>query len=165
VSSALGLGAPLPMIGAGGAAGVEVREVLLEQPAQGEAAGQAAGASLERRVDGAPLLAGETLDRPGAMVRPRAVLLKVAEALGGDLVAATGGGIFTSVATMSDASSPLMSTKPGFDHSTYAWLQDNVPVPGRFRGDQLMVFLNDFCDNALVDYGFGTSFQRGEGTA
>jgi hypothetical protein len=78
---------------------------------------------------------------------------------------ATGGGIFTSVATMSDASSPLMSTKPGFDHATYAWLQDNVPVPGRFRADQLMVFLNDFCDNALVDYGFGMSFQRGEGTA
>lgn len=71
---------------------------------------------------------------------------------------ATGGGIFTSVATMSDASSPLMSTKPGFDHSTYPWLQQHVA--SKFQRDKLIIFLNDFADNALVNYGIGITKQR-----
>lgn len=71
---------------------------------------------------------------------------------------ATSGGIFTSIASMSDASSPLMSTKPGFDHSTYPWLQQNVATT--FQKNQLIVFLNDFADNALVSYGIGITKQR-----
>ncbi|MFD1140115.1 hypothetical protein ACFQ4C_03310 [Larkinella insperata] len=59
-----------------------------------------------------------------------------------------GGGIFGSVATLNDASSPLMSTKAKFDNATYSWLMNNVP--GRFSNQQLLVCLNDFADNALT---------------
>ncbi|KAA6438428.1 hypothetical protein FEM33_17220 [Dyadobacter flavalbus] len=61
-----------------------------------------------------------------------------------------GGGIFGSVASMSDASSPLMSTKARFDSNTYPWLAANLP--GRFLNEQLLICLNDFADNALTDY-------------
>ena len=60
------------------------------------------------------------------------------------------GGIFASAATMSDASSPLMSTKAEFDSKTYAWLQSNVAT--KFSNNQLLVCLNDFADNALAFY-------------
>ena len=61
---------------------------------------------------------------------------------------ALGGGVFSGIATMSDASSPLLSTKAGFDNQTYAWLPANVPA--NLSPNQLVVLLNDFCDNALA---------------
>ena len=71
---------------------------------------------------------------------------------------ATGGGIFTSIATTSDTSSPLLSTKAAFDHSTYPWLKENVAT--RLNKDQLVVFLNDFADNALVHHAIEITKQR-----
>jgi len=70
----------------------------------------------------------------------------------------TGGGIFASIATMSDASSPLMSTKAMFDHSTYPWLQNNAV--SKFSPNYLLVFLNDFVDNALASYAKSITAQR-----
>ena len=67
------------------------------------------------------------------------------------------GGIFDSVTTQSDASSPLMSTKASFDNATYPWIQANVP---RFSADQLLVCLNDFADNALAQYCAALTKQR-----
>ncbi|RMQ44956.1 hypothetical protein ALQ04_01499 [Pseudomonas cichorii] len=52
------------------------------------------------------------------------------------------------IVTLSDASSPLMSTKPGFDFHTYPWLVANVA--SNLSASGLVVFLNDFCDNALA---------------
>ena len=54
------------------------------------------------------------------------------------------------VLTLSDASSPLMSTKPGFDNRTYPWALGSVPA--NLSNDQLVVLLNDFADNALAWY-------------
>jgi hypothetical protein len=70
----------------------------------------------------------------------------------------TGGGIFTSIATMSDASSPLMSTKAMFDHSTYPWLQTNVAK--KFSPNYLVIFLNDFADNTLASIAKDITAQR-----
>ncbi len=67
------------------------------------------------------------------------------------------GGIFGSIATMSDASSPLMSTKPGFDQATYKWVQTNA---GKFSTDYPLVFLNDFADNALATIARNVTVQR-----
>jgi hypothetical protein len=74
-----------------------------------------------------------------------------------------GGGIFDSIVTLSDASSPLMSTKPGFDNQTYPWLQNNVPA--NLSAGQLVVFLNDFCDNALAAYAAGLTQVRANSLA
>lgn len=70
----------------------------------------------------------------------------------------TGGGIFTSIATMSDASSPLMSTKSMFDNQTYPWLSQNVTK--NLSNNQLVIFLNDFIDNALATYSINISGAR-----
>lgn len=67
-------------------------------------------------------------------------------------------GMFSSVATMSDASSPLMSTKPGFDNQTYPWVQTNVQQ--QLSAGQLVVFLNDFADNALTSAAIQVITQR-----
>lgn len=61
---------------------------------------------------------------------------------------ATVAGGASAVFSFSDASSPLMSTKAMFDHTTYPWLRSNVA--NKFLKNQLIVFLNDFADNALV---------------
>lgn len=71
---------------------------------------------------------------------------------------ATGGGIYKSIATLSDASSPLMSTKANFDHTTYPWLQQHVA--NNLLKNQLVVFLNDFADNALANYASVITKQR-----
>jgi hypothetical protein len=58
--------------------------------------------------------------------------------------------IAAAFATLSDASSPLLSTKAMFDQATYPWVLEYGPrnlSPG-----QLLVLLNDFCDNALATY-------------
>ncbi|KAA0595418.1 hypothetical protein J2848_003356 [Azospirillum lipoferum] len=66
--------------------------------------------------------------------------------------------IVSSAASQSSASSPLMSTKAYFDSVTYPWLLANV---GKSLGnDQLVVFLNDFVDNALAATAATITLQR-----
>lgn len=60
--------------------------------------------------------------------------------------------IADSSATFSKMTSPLMSTKANFDAETYEWIYDNVPKT--FINNQLMIFLNDFSDNALANQSF-----------
>ncbi len=71
---------------------------------------------------------------------------------------ATGGGIFSNIATISDATSVILSTKAMFDNQTYAWLRQNVA--NEFGFTQTIVFLNDFGDNALVDIAKDITKQR-----
>lgn len=66
--------------------------------------------------------------------------------------------LLSSGVTLSDTSSPLLSTKAKFDRSTYPWLIKNVP--SRFPKTKLIVFLNDFADNALVDHSIEVTRQR-----
>ena len=63
-----------------------------------------------------------------------------------------------SAASLSNASSPLMSTKPGFDNQTYPWLLENVSK--NLSAGQLVVFLNDFADNALASVAVEVTKQR-----
>jgi hypothetical protein len=65
-----------------------------------------------------------------------------------------------SAATLSGASSPLMSTKAAFDYFTYLWLQEKS---GNLLKDQLLVCLNDFADNALTDHCMVLTQQRANG--
>jgi hypothetical protein len=58
----------------------------------------------------------------------------------------------------SDAMSPLMSTKAIFDNSTYPWLANNVPE--KFSPNSLLVFINDFVDNALVKHAIDITRKR-----
>jgi hypothetical protein len=58
----------------------------------------------------------------------------------------------------SDAMSPLMSTKAIFDNSTYPWIANKVP--GKFSPNYLLVFLNDFVDNALVKHAIDITCKR-----
>jgi hypothetical protein len=58
------------------------------------------------------------------------------------------GGLFDLIALLSDASSPLLSTKPGFDNQTYPWVTNNVP--SALSSSQLVIFLNDFIDGVLA---------------
>lgn len=60
--------------------------------------------------------------------------------------------------SQSQTASPLMSTKPSFDMATYAWITNNVS--NNFDRSQLMIFLNDFCDNALVKHGADITVNR-----
>lgn len=72
---------------------------------------------------------------------------------------ATGAKVIASCAvSQSDASSPLMSTKPLFDSNTYPWLLANVNT--RLSNDYLVVFLNDFVDNALAQRAVAVTKQR-----
>lgn len=55
------------------------------------------------------------------------------------------------VGTITDDSwsgSPLMMTKANFDNQTYPWVLENVRK--NLGSNQLIVLLNDFCDNALA---------------
>lgn len=54
-----------------------------------------------------------------------------------------------SVATLSDASSPLMSTKAKFDIATVPWLLANVTQ--NLTAPQPIVILNDFADNCMTE--------------
>ncbi len=68
-------------------------------------------------------------------------------------------GVFTSIATLSNATSPLMSTKAAFDSVTYPWVLANVPqkVP---RDAGLVVLANDFADNALTSCAIAVTTER-----
>ena len=68
------------------------------------------------------------------------------------------GVVLPSLLTRSEASSPLMSTKASFDAAINPWLIDNVPT--RFLSDRLVVFLNDFADNAMVDTAIKVTKKR-----
>jgi len=58
----------------------------------------------------------------------------------------------------SDAMSPLMSNKADFDHSIYPWLVNNAP--DNFSSNSLLVFINDFVDNALVKHAIDITRER-----
>ncbi len=61
-------------------------------------------------------------------------------------------------ALINDSSSPLLATKANFDQSTYPWLAANVK--NKFAKDNLIIFLNDYADNALADYASQITRQR-----
>ncbi len=65
---------------------------------------------------------------------------------------------FDSSFTFNHRSSPLMSTKAMFDAKTYTWIYENVL--DNFDKDQLIVFLNDFSDNALANQSMIISKNR-----
>lgn len=58
------------------------------------------------------------------------------------------GAIPGTLANASKSGSCLMSTKPAFDMQTYPWLIKNVRK--KLGDQQMIVFLNDFVDNALA---------------
>jgi hypothetical protein len=68
------------------------------------------------------------------------------------------GASFAGVVTLSNASSPLLSTKAAFDTETYPWLKENVTR--KLSTEKLIVFLNDFVDNALVSTAIAVTKQR-----
>lgn len=78
--------------------------------------------------------------------------------LQGTATAAGGGTGLGAVLSMSDASSPLLSTKAAFDQATYPWVKDNVNR--NLLPTQLVVLLNDFADNALTEYAIGLTRAR-----
>jgi hypothetical protein len=63
-----------------------------------------------------------------------------------------------SILTVSDASSPLMSTKASFDIVTNPWLIANAAK--NLTQPQLLVLLNDFVDNCMVDTSIQVTMQR-----
>jgi hypothetical protein len=70
-----------------------------------------------------------------------------------------GGDIITdSILTLSDAHSPLLSTKASFDIVTNPWLRENVAK--NLPNTQLVVFLNDFVDNCMVSTAITVTRQR-----
>ena len=79
--------------------------------------------------------------------------------LQGTATGASGIGDVSKAFTLSDASSPLMSTKPGFDNKTYPWLLANLNTIAPVE-DGLVVFLNDFADNALTNVAIEVNKQR-----
>ncbi|HEY0018557.1 MAG TPA: hypothetical protein VGC13_19775 [Longimicrobium sp.] len=66
--------------------------------------------------------------------------------------------IVPSIATESNASSPLLSTKASFDIATNPWLQQNVSK--NLSNSGLVVFLNDFVDNCMVSTAITVTKQR-----
>ncbi len=66
--------------------------------------------------------------------------------------------ILPSLVPYSLTSSPLMSTKAYFDHSTLPWLLNNVNK--NLSSDYLTIVLNDFADNATVSHCISICKQR-----
>lgn len=66
--------------------------------------------------------------------------------------------VAASVVTSSDASSPLLATKPAMDAATNPWLRANAAK--RLSPDRLLVFLNDFVDNCMVETAIIVTEQR-----
>jgi hypothetical protein len=65
--------------------------------------------------------------------------------------------IIKSSLSFSDASSPLLYTKPYFDSETYPWINKNYK---KFPNEQPLIFLNDFVDNQLVEMCCKISLSR-----
>jgi hypothetical protein len=70
---------------------------------------------------------------------------------------ATLDGVKNAILTLSDASSPLLSTKARFDYKTYDWVSSHASSR---CGNNLLVLLNDFVDNALVSHAMAITRQR-----
>jgi len=66
--------------------------------------------------------------------------------------------VAASVVTSSDASSPLLATKPVMDAATNPWLRAHAAK--RLSPDHLLVFLNDFVDNCMVETAIMVTEQR-----
>jgi len=66
--------------------------------------------------------------------------------------------VLPSTLTLSDASAPLMSTKASFDIVTNPWLIANAAK--NLTQPQLLVLLNDFVDNCMVDTSINLTMQR-----
>jgi hypothetical protein len=66
--------------------------------------------------------------------------------------------VICAAASLSHASSPLMSTKALFDSHTYPWLSTNVVA--NLSNQYLVVFLNDFVDNVLAQTAMEITKQR-----
>lgn len=64
------------------------------------------------------------------------------------------------VTSLSDASSPLLSTKARFDHATYPWLVSTRANVAEHAGGNLLVLLNDFVDNALTSHAWALTKRR-----
>ncbi|MCW3847787.1 hypothetical protein OF829_11090 [Sphingomonas sp. LB-2] len=62
--------------------------------------------------------------------------------------------------TRSDASSPLLGTKPDADNITNPWLRRNLT---RLPRNHLIVLLNDFVDNCMVDTAIDMTDRRNGG--
>jgi hypothetical protein len=72
------------------------------------------------------------------------------------------GVIAHSMFSLSDASSPMLATKPIMDAATNPWLRANAM---RLPENYLMVLLNDFVDNCMVETAISITEQRaGEAT-
>ena len=66
--------------------------------------------------------------------------------------------VAASIPTTSDASSPLLATKAMMDAATNPWLRTHAAK--RLSPDHLLVFLNDFVDNCMVDTAIMVTEQR-----
>lgn len=66
--------------------------------------------------------------------------------------------VAASVITTSDASSPLLATKAMMDNATNPWLRRNAA--SRLPPDHLLVLLNDFVDNCMVETAIKVTEQR-----
>ncbi|WCM28132.1 hypothetical protein NDN01_04185 [Sphingomonas sp. QA11] len=66
--------------------------------------------------------------------------------------------VAASVVTTSDASSPLLATKAVMDAATNPWLREHAAK--RLSPDHLLVFLNDFVDNCMVETAIQVTEQR-----
>lgn len=69
-------------------------------------------------------------------------------------------GIMKAVGSLSDASSPILYTKAFFDSKTYPWVSNANNVASKLKGNQMLVLLNDFTDNALVHNAITITKQR-----
>jgi hypothetical protein len=70
----------------------------------------------------------------------------------------TSQGIASQIPPKSYAASPLMATKGAFDSATYPWALQHVPT--NLGKGKLLVLLNDYADNALVDCAIQLSTAR-----
>lgn len=66
--------------------------------------------------------------------------------------------IVPSVATLSDASSPLMCTKGGMDIATNPWILENAA--SNLPSDKLLILLNDFADNCTARTALAVTMSR-----
>jgi len=66
--------------------------------------------------------------------------------------------VAAAVMTTSDASSPLLMTKPVMDAATNPWLRTNAA--NRLPPEHLLVLLNDFVDNCMVETAIQVTEQR-----
>ena len=69
-------------------------------------------------------------------------------------------GRLNALTALSDAASPLLSTKAKIDHATYPWLMSAKADFKNKAGSKLVVLLNDFVDNALTSHAWALTRRR-----